>query len=59
MNTRFEIRLPAERRARLDTLASDLGMTSSALTRAAIDRVLSDGVVLLLPHEHSAIKERR
>jgi hypothetical protein len=39
---RFEILLPVSRRTEIDTLAAELGCSSSALVRYAITRILAD-----------------
>jgi hypothetical protein len=46
-NTRFEIVLPAARRAALEKLAAESGWTASALTRLAIGHLLSHSDLLL------------
>jgi hypothetical protein len=40
--SRFEIVLPADRRAELAALAAEAGVTASALARLAIVRMLND-----------------
>jgi hypothetical protein len=58
MNTRFEIRIPAEQRARLDALAADAGLSSSDLARLAIGQILEDRAVRL-PKVDAAQDNRR
>jgi hypothetical protein len=40
--TRFQFRLPAAQRARLEDLAAECGLSSAALTRLAILQLLED-----------------
>jgi predicted DNA-binding protein len=41
-DTRFEFKLPAQRRAELDSLADEAGLTASGLVRLAIRRLLEE-----------------
>jgi len=53
--TRFEIKLPAERRAQLDARADEAGVSASDLARLAIGKLLEDRqVVLSMPGEAAA-----
>ncbi len=47
MGTRFEIKLSAERRAQLDALAGEAGLSSAALARLAIAQLLDQREVRL------------
>jgi predicted transcriptional regulator len=47
MSTRFEIKLSAERRAQLDALADEAGLSSAALARLAIVQLLDQRAVRL------------
>jgi len=49
--TRFQFRLPAAQRERLEDLAESIGLSSAALTRLAICRLLDDPA-LKLPVRH-------
>jgi hypothetical protein len=44
---RFVLVLPPDRRAALDSLASEVGLSTSALVRLAINRLLRERDVLL------------
>jgi predicted DNA-binding protein len=46
-DARFELRLPTQRRARLDELADETGLSSADLVRLAIDRLLADPKIVL------------
>jgi hypothetical protein len=46
-DVRLQIRLPAQRRAALDHLAADAGLSSSALARLAIGQLLESREVVL------------
>jgi hypothetical protein len=46
-DTRFEFKLPAQRRAELDNLADQAGLTASDLARLAIRRLLDEREVVL------------
>jgi hypothetical protein len=41
-DTRFEVKLPASRRAALDTLADQTGVSASDWVRIAITKLLAD-----------------
>jgi len=49
--TRFQFRLPAAQRARLEDLADQCGLSSAALTRLAIGQLL-EAPALKLPVQH-------
>jgi len=58
MNTRFEIKLSAERRAQLDALAGEAGLSSAALARLAIMQLLEDRAVRLpVPAERNSSQQ--
>ena len=46
-DTRFEFKLPAHRRAELDSLADEAGLTASDLVRLAIRRLLEERNAIL------------
>ena len=46
-DTRFEFKLPAQRRAELDSLADEAGLTASDLARLAIRRLLDQRAEVL------------
>jgi hypothetical protein len=46
-DTRFEFKLPAQRRAELDNLADEAGLTASDLVRLAIRRLLEQRAAIL------------
>jgi Ribbon-helix-helix protein, copG family len=46
-DTRFEVKLPAARRAALDSLADEAGVSASDLVRLAITQLLRDRDVRL------------
>ena len=59
---RFEIQLPAERRAELDALAREVGTGAADLARLAIVRLLNDREVLIggkAPPARSALADLR
>jgi hypothetical protein len=58
--TRFQFRLPAAQRAQLEDLADQCGLSSAALTRLAICRLLEDpaGRVLFKLPAHSKREPR-
>jgi hypothetical protein len=47
MRSRFEIHIPPDRRAALDALAAELGITSSALVRIGVGWVLQHREMLV------------
>jgi hypothetical protein len=49
---RFEIAMPASRRAELERLANDLGTSASDLARLAIIRLLNDPASLTGRKDH-------
>jgi hypothetical protein len=54
---RFEIQLPAERRAELDSLADEIGTNAADLARLAIIRLLANRNELLGRREVAASTE--
>ena len=46
-DARFELRLPAQRRAQLEALADETGLSSADLARLAIGRLLDDRAIIL------------
>jgi hypothetical protein len=53
-STRFEIKLPANRRAQLGALADECGLSSAALVRLAIGQLLEQREVHLPKSERAA-----
>jgi hypothetical protein len=46
-DARFELRLPTQRRAQLEALADETGLSAADLARLAIGRLLDDRKVIL------------
>jgi hypothetical protein len=46
-DARLEVRLPAKRRAQLDAMADEAGLSPAALARLAIARLLEERVIEL------------
>ena len=51
---RFEVSLPADRRAGLERLAQEVGVSSADLARIAIGRLLNDSASLTGRKDHPA-----
>lgn len=52
--TRFELKLPEDRRAALALLAGEAGVSSADLVRLAINRLLADRAITLPRAEREA-----
>jgi predicted DNA-binding protein len=57
-STRFELRLPRERRRELDALADKCGLSSADVVRLAVRRLLNDPGVLLQECQHQNVLDQ-